>query len=463
MEQRYKDFFNRAGFGMHPEAAKTSKVESISGLLKAASGQKAIHVLSGDPEDIYPAKKKGDAEQKKERKEKIRASWISLNTEWINQMNDPTLVAREKMTLFWHDHFACRTKNPYLAQQQNNTLREHAVGTFSNLLAGISKDPAMLQFLNNQQNRKDSPNENFAREVMELFTLGHGQYTEQDIKNAARAFTGWGFNQQTGQFVFRKNIHDPTTKTFRGKTGNFTGDDIISMILEDRATAKFITTKMWHYFVNPKQTAPESIHELSQIFYSSGYDISLLLKNIFDLKATGGSNVTASRIKSPVELITGIRVHTGGQFRKAANILFLQKVLGQLLFQPPNVGGWPADEGWIDSASLALRMSLPGILLNDSDAEFEAKDDGDVNSVDHILGRNRKISFSADWDKLGNIFIKESAKGTTEAIEDYLLSKPTSLRNKKAILDFAGKSTQDREFVKKVFIGFMSLPDYQLN
>src|SRR5687768_2768428 len=245
--ERYKHFYNRAAFGMHPETAKTSPDGSISNLAKLASGQRAIHALTGDPRDIYPAKIKGERENNKDRKAKIRASWLSLNTEWINQMNEPSLAVREKMTLFWHDHFACRTRNPYLAQQQNNTLREYALGKFSDLLVGVSKDAAMLQFLNNQQNRKDSPNENFAREVMELFTLGHGHYTEQDIKNAARAFTGWGFNPQTGQFVFRKGVHDSTTKTFRGKTGNFFGDDIISMILEDPATAKFITTRMWHY------------------------------------------------------------------------------------------------------------------------------------------------------------------------------------------------------------------------
>ena len=460
MEQRYKHFFNRAAFGMYPPTTKVSQDESIPNLLKAASGQKDIQVLTGDLKHIYPAKVKGDLEQKKERKEHIKANWIALNNEWINQMNEPTLVVREKMALFWHDHFACRTKNPYLAQQQNNTIRHHALGSFSSLLAAVSKDPAMLQFLNNQQNRKDSPNENFAREVMELFTLGRGEYTEQDIKNAARAFTGWGFSALTGQFVFRKSVHDYTSKTFRGKTGNFSGDDIISMILDDHATAKFITLKMWHYFVNPKHTVPESIHDLSQSFYSSGYNISALLENL--LKVTSEGHMTATRIKSPVELITGIRVHTGGQFKNDANVLFLQKVLGQVLFQPPNVGGWPTDEEWIDSASLALRMSLLAILLNDSETEFEAKDDGDVNSVDHVLDRNRKISFFVDWSNLSNIFMKDTAKLTIETIEDYLLAKPASAANRKSIQSFAGKSTQDHEFVKKAFTGFMSLPDYQL-
>jgi len=461
MEQRYKHFFNRAAFGMYPQNAKAFPDESISNLLKSASGQRDIHVLADEPENIYPPKIRDDREKRNERKAKIKASWITLNTAWINQMNEPSLVVREKMTLFWHDHFACRTKNPYLAQQQNNTIRQHALGSFSNLLVAVSKDPAMLQFLNNQQNRKDSPNENFAREVMELFTLGRGEYTEQDIKNAARAFTGWGFNPQTGQFVFRKGVHDPTTKTFRGKTGNFSGDDIISMILEDPATAKFITLKMWRYFGNPKQTVPENIHELSQSIYTSGYNISFLLENI--LKLTSESNITGSRIKSPVELIAGIRVHTAGQFKNEANILFLQKVMGQVLFQPPNVGGWPTDEEWIDSASLALRMSLPGILLNDSETEFNAKDDGDANSVNHVLDKNKKISFAVDWSNLSNIFVRNTSKRTIETIEDYLLTKPASADNRKSIENFAGKSTQDHEFVKKAFTRFMSLPDYQLN
>ena len=462
MEQRYKHFFNRAGFGMYPEKTTSSSSTDIPDLIERASREKSIQVLTGDPDEIYPAKERDDLDKKKNRKLQIRQSLTALNTEWINQMKDPALVVREKMTLFWHDHFACRTKNPFLIQQQNNTIRKHALGNFGDLLTAVSKDPAMLQFLNNQQNRKDSPNENFAREVMELFTLGHGHYTEADVKNAARAFTGWAFNPKTGQFVFRSRAHDAGTKTFRGKTGDFSGDDILSMILEDPATAKFIATKLWLYFVNPKETQPEIIDELSQSFYLSGYDISLLLRQILEQPLLT-KGITAARIKSPIELLMGIQIHTAGEFQNPHHLLFLQKVLGQVLFQPPNVGGWPKDEGWIDSASLALRISLPGPLLKSSQAEFDAKEDGDANAVNHTLDQSKRLSFMVNWEKLSNLFTRNTAKETIETIENFLLAKATSASNRKSMQDLAGKSTDDREFIKNAFTGFMSLPDYQLN
>ncbi len=147
--------------------------------------------------------------------------------EKLSATDDPLT---EKMVLFWHNHFACRTMVPFLAQQQNNVLRKYALGSFADMLMAVSKDPAMLQFLNNQQNKKGHPNENFAREVMELFTLGRGHYTEEDIKEAARAFTGWGFSLQ-GEFQFRGKQHDEGEKTFRGKTKKYSGEDIIIAIL----------------------------------------------------------------------------------------------------------------------------------------------------------------------------------------------------------------------------------------
>ena len=156
---------------------------------------------------------------------------------------------REKMSLFWHGHFACRVMNIYFQQQLLDIIRENALGNFGDLLHEVSKSPAMLSFLNNQQNKKQHPNENFAREVMELFTMGRGNYTEEDVKEGARAFTGWGFNLQ-GEFVYRPFQHDNGKKTFLGKTGNFDGDDIIDILLEQKQTAKFISQKIYKYFVN---------------------------------------------------------------------------------------------------------------------------------------------------------------------------------------------------------------------
>jgi uncharacterized protein (DUF1800 family) len=188
-------------------------------------------------------------EQKKQLRKQSVDDIKNLNLAWLTEMIDSEAQLREKMSLFWHGHFACRVVNIYFQQQLLNIIRENALGNFGDLLREVSKSPAMLSFLNNQQNKKQHPNENFAREVMELFTMGRGNYTEEDIKESARAYTGWSFNL-SGEFMERPFLHDTGTKTFLGKTGNFDGDDVIDIILEQKATANFITRKIYKYFIN---------------------------------------------------------------------------------------------------------------------------------------------------------------------------------------------------------------------
>lgn len=463
MDQKFRHFYNRAAFGVYPGMTADDAVKNFSGMLAVAAGQKTIGVVNNYREEMALAGAKEDPERRKALKDQVKQDHVLLNTTWIGQMEDRSLVLREKMTLFWHDHFACRVRSPYLAQQQNNTLRTHALGNFRDLLMAVSKDAAMLQFLNNQQNKKDSPNENFARELMELFTLGRAHYSEEDIRNAARAFTGWAFSPQTGEFVFRQRVHDDGVKTFRGKTGNFSGEDIIAMILEDRKTAHFITLSLWQFFADSAAADEEVVNDLAKGFYDSGYNISLLLEKMFDSAAFNRAQCIGNRIKSPVELIVGAMVHTGGKFNNPANLLFLQRAMGQVLFQPPNVGGWPRDKAWIDSSSLSFRMSLPAVLLQNSETAFETKDDGDVNNVTNSFDNARRISFSVDWQKLGNIFMKTNAADCLAAIAEHLMARPVSANNMKIVHERVGKSKEDQEFVRNAFISFMSLPEYQLS
>jgi len=203
---------------------------------------------------------------------------------------------REKMSFFWHGHFANREINIFFQQKLLDILRQNALGNFGTLLSEVSKTAAMLAFLNNQQNRKQSPNENFAREVMELFTLGRGNYTEKDIKEAARAFTGWGFDLG-GEFVFRQQFHDTGNKTIFGKTGNFDGDDVIAMLLENRQTATYITNKIFKFFVNDNPD-PAIVDKLSKDFYQSGYDIKKLMSAIFQSSWFYAPENTGVKIKS---------------------------------------------------------------------------------------------------------------------------------------------------------------------
>uniref|UniRef100_A0AAU6WU10 DUF1800 domain-containing protein n=1 Tax=Chryseobacterium endophyticum TaxID=1854762 RepID=A0AAU6WU10_9FLAO len=219
------------------------------------------------------------AEKKKEMQKIYRQQVEELNLNFLSKMVTSREQMREKMAFFWHGHFASRVQNPKFNRQILNVIRKNALGNFKDLLFEVSQTPAMLNFLNNQQNKKDHPNENFAREVMELFTMGRGNYTEKDIREAARAFTGWSYDKQ-GNFAEKVKVHDEGSKTFLGNTGNFTGADVLNMILEQKTTARFITAKIYRFFVN-ENVDNAIVSDLSEGFYQSGYNIKKLMKTIF--------------------------------------------------------------------------------------------------------------------------------------------------------------------------------------
>lgn len=450
--------YNRAGFGVPIQEVK---LKSAAALLSSATRDNPIKII--DPSEVDNRDLiKMTQEERKEKFKKSKKDTLLLNTTWLEQMSFPEAFVREKMTFFWHDHFACRTQAAYLVQQQNNVIRKHALGSFRKLLPAVSKDPAMLQFLNNQQNKKDSPNENFAREVMELFTLGRGNYTEADIKNAARAFTGWAFNPKTGEYIFKPRVHDDGKKDFRGKRGNFSGDDILEFILEDEQTAEFITNKIWNYFVSQDVVDKEIVKSLAAGFYQSGYDIEKLMKTIFQSSWFYEDRFMGNRIKSPIELVVGMQFHTGGSFADEASQLFIQRAMSQILFYPPNVGGWPQGREWIDGSSLTFRMSLPAVMLRNEEPTIQAKDDGDVNNLTNQV-RKSKISFSVDWTPIANRFIKDNTENTLLEMESFLLSRPTTAENRLLVSKYASGASNDLEMVKRAYVSYMSLPEYQLN
>jgi uncharacterized protein (DUF1800 family) len=235
--KQVKHLYARAGFGLRFEDIKAvedlSVKQAVSALFSASKNDEPVNSVQENTD--YAMLIKGDKDAKKQFLQEQRQEEKELNEAWMNRMSTTGAVLREKMTLFWHNHFACRTKDSFYAQQLNNIQRSHALGNFRDLLLEVSKSPAMLQFLNNQQNHKGHPNENFARELMELFTIGRSNYTEQDVKESARAFTGWGFNK-SGEFVMRPFLHDAGKKIFMGKTGSLVGEDIITRLLEQKQT-----------------------------------------------------------------------------------------------------------------------------------------------------------------------------------------------------------------------------------
>jgi uncharacterized protein (DUF1800 family) len=445
----------RAGFGPAVEQlgdlSKFSPKQIYKALVKA-SDKKPEYVDVADNylqglymgiEEAGRQQKELSADEKKKMQQKSRESIRNLNLYWLHEMVNSSAQLREKMAFFWHGHFACRNLNIFFQQELLDVIRRNALGNFGTLLKEVSKNAAMLNFLNNQQNRKDHPNENFAREVMELFTLGRGNYTEHDIKEAARAFTGWSATIK-GEFIFRRGQHDYNSKTVLGKTGNFDGDEVLDILLQQKQTAKYITQKIYKFFVNEQPDA-EKVEWLSERFYKNDYDISKLLEDIFTSEWFYESKNVGAKIKSPIELIVGIQRMLPMKFEREEALLLIQRALGQILFYPPNVAGWPGGKTWIDSSTLMMRMRIPQ-MLNDRD-DFNVR-----------LGK--PVLVNIDWSLYTKNYESISKESLQANISSILLQTKSQV-NPDIIKQYSDNSGREN-FIKTATLQIMSTPEYQL-
>jgi hypothetical protein len=278
---------------------------------------------------------------------------------WATRMLTTGRPLEEKLTLFWHGHFSTgenKVRDYRMMLRQNEMFRAQAAGTLRGLLVGILKDPGMLVYLDNGENIKTHPNENFGRELLELFTMGVGHYTERDVREAARAFTGW--TNDALEFKFDAAQHDAGEKTFLGRTGPFNGEDIIDIILEQPVTAEFVSAKLYRYFVRDGISAPVQA-ALGRTFRGSGYQIRPLLKQIFLSRDFYSPPAYATQIKGPVQLVVSTYRKLG--LREVPTIPDFGRMtggLGQSLFDPPNVAGWAGGRTWITPSTLLQRGNV---------------------------------------------------------------------------------------------------------
>jgi len=467
----------RAGFGpdvYQLDDLTSSSPQKLYKALQKASSKKPEYLQAADNylqglmlgiREAGRQQKEISAEQKKEIQKRSREGIRNLNLYWINEMVNSDAQLREKMSLFWHGHFACRNLNVFFQQELLHVIRRNALGNFRDLLHEVSKTGAMLNFLNNNQNRKDHPNENFAREVMELFTMGRGNYTEHDVKEAAKAFTGWGANAK-GEFVFRRFQHDEGSKTVLGNTGNFDGDEVLEILLDQKQTAKFISQKIYRFFVNDT-VDQQKADWLANRFYKSDYDIGKLMEDIFTSDWFYDEKNIGSKIKSPVELLVGIQRMLPMKLENEEALLLLQRVLGQILFYPPNVAGWPGGKTWIDSSTLMMRMRIPQ-LINDRD-EFNIKPKADD---DQMMGRNdddakirmgkaaRPINAEIDWSKYVGYYSSVPRGDLVNDIAGNLLQTKQAVSAD--VIDQYSDAADKESFIKTATIQIMSTPEYQL-
>jgi uncharacterized protein (DUF1800 family) len=456
-QRQIQHLFLRAGFGISYEALQNYKSRSAEEIVDKIfeKSETPAYLQLAERYDFLPMSQ-GNPDVNPSFIERSRKMIMQLNAAWLKNMAESEGNIREKMTFFWHGHFASTSGNAYLVQQQNNLIRKHALGSFGDLLKAVSKDAVMLQYLNNQQNREGAPNENFAREVMELFTLGRGHYSEQDVREAARAFTGWGFNKE-GEFVFRTLTHDYREKAILGHKGSFEGEDVLDILLEQKQTARFITQKIYAFFVND-EVDQYKIDELSEKFYNSKYDISGLLKAIFTSEWFYSKKNIGTKIKSPVELIASNMQMFKVEFENIEALIGIQKLLGQILFNPPNVAGWPSGAEWIDASTLMLRLRLMEVALASARLNrFLLKDIDDGSAM---MNRLKHLNIRFDWESFKQQFESVPYDHIENTLIVYLLQGPLSMEKQRLFLADIHSPIDERLFstIAKV----SKLPEFQM-
>ncbi len=378
--------------------AKLSRAEAANQLVKGAVTT-AIAITPPLPwvnePPLSPSRRQNMSREEVQDERKLNNErTLELRDWWFREMLNTPSPLTEKMTLFWHNHFATsqlKVRFGGFIYRQNILLRRNALGNFSSLLHEMARDPAMLLYLDGANSKKDAPNENFAREVMELFTLGEGNYSEKDIKEVARAFTGWSLDRETGQFKFRRGIHDYSYKTIFGKTGNFEGDQVLDLILARPETAQFITRKLWREFVSPEPDEKE-VKRMAAIFKESDYNIGKLMRVMLSSDAFYAMDNRATLIKSPVEFVVGTLKTFEIEAQSLRPFVLTAAMLGQNVFAPPSVRGWPGGEAWINTATLLGRKQLLDRLFRNEDRmEVTVRQMNDMNDMNNMANMAARI------------------------------------------------------------------------
>jgi uncharacterized protein (DUF1800 family) len=295
-----------------------------------------------------------------------RRNLIAMQQWWLGRMIASPAPLQEKMTLFWHGHFTSSPEKQVTAQEllmQNQLFREYALGNVRELTLHVSQDPAMLRYLDNNVNVKAHPNENYARELMELFTLGIGNYTEQDIRESARALTGWTFRRNpdgTGSFYDNRGAHDDGTKTFLGRTGNFGGNDIVDIIFQQPAASKLFATKLLSFFVY-MEPEPALVNQVAALIAKNNFDLKPVMSTLLRSNVFFSDRAYRALVKSPVEFVVGTHQLFG--IPEVAPIeLATLRAMGQVLFYPPNVKGWDGGAAWLSSSTILTRENFANAM-----------------------------------------------------------------------------------------------------
>lgn len=469
----------RAGFGDTPAGLR--QWHSI-GLDKAVTKLIDYNNIPTDlePADLDPdVKAKRSTEERREylkaRREgdqealdKFRRARVAANAEdrrmhlklqrwWLERMTLTPRPSEERLTLLWHGHFASRhrdVQDAYLMEKQNTLFREHANGSFADLATGIIYDPAMIKFLNNDRNNKRRPNENLARELMELFTLGEGHYSEDDIKNGARALTGYHINDN--DFQLKNSAHDKGSKTILGHSGPINGESFVKILLNHPACPRFVALKLYRHFVADVSddwdlldpTTQVVIDELAKQLRESGYELKPVLTTLFKSQHFYDPQLIGKKIKSPVQLVTGTVRQTGAPLRDSRGLTKALAGMGQNLFEPPSVAGWEGGRAWINTSTLFMRQNTCAYLISGARPGKQF----------------RKSEMGFDPMPLLEGLAEKTPQAVSEHLCDALLGHQVSAERRKPLTRFMedrGKGVTT-DSVTALLVLITAMPEYQL-
>lgn len=363
----------RTGFG--PTAAE---VDAATTKGYAAVVDDLVDFASPDPVDTVPPPTFGPnqpaaqqgltVEQRQAIHKRRGADLTALQLWWLERMAKTTHPLREKLTFLWHGHFATsydKVQNPEHMLRQNQIFRTRGNGDFEVLTQAVAKDPAMMQWLDTAQDKKAHPNENFARELMELFTLGIGSYSEDDVREAARAFTGWYIDRKTDAWAINPRQHDTGPKTVIGQTGDWGGEDVIHMLVNSQASASFIVSRLWSHLAYPVSPIDPVVGDLAPA-YARDKDIGRLLRAVLLHPGFTSPAARTGLVKQPVEWVVGA-LRALGLPADDQRVLGALTQLGQVPLRPPSVGGWPQNDYWITTASSLARLTFASAIASRAD------------------------------------------------------------------------------------------------
>ncbi len=368
--------YRRAGFGARPaelDALAAGGYEAAVDALVAGTGD--MPDPAGDavplPSLTAPQPRSQAAPESAARKAQqaqLHSELLALQTWWLDRMITTATPLREKLALLWHGHFATgipKVRYPLLMYRQNQLFRTAGAGSFEALTQAVAKDAAMMRWLDTDTDKVAHPNENFSRELMELFTLGVGNYSQEDVAQAARGFTGWASAPVTWQFHLQTRQHDNGMKTFLGHTGDFGGEQIIDIVVHQPASQRFVIAKLWSHLAYPVAPSDPIVDGLLPA-YGPDVPLTTLLRAIFLHPEFRSPASRTGLVKQPIEWLVGA-ARALGLDAEGGNLVPLAATLGQIPFNPPNVGGWPQNAYWLDSATALARLRAARVLATRAD------------------------------------------------------------------------------------------------